>query len=71
MCCCTGAPCYQIAPCLFGWMCRLCTVQGWSRHDLGMTMERFASVLQVFWLVFEDFWSKLEVQMYVQHADFT
>jgi hypothetical protein len=34
------------------------TVWGWSRHDLAMTWERYASVLHCFDKVFEDFGSK-------------
>jgi hypothetical protein len=61
---------YQIAPCLFGWTCRFCIVRGWSRHDLGMIWEWYASVTYVFYMVFEDFRSKLEFQMHVSYSDF-
>jgi hypothetical protein len=30
------------------WTCRFCIVLGWSRHDLAMTWEWYASMLHVF-----------------------
>jgi hypothetical protein len=54
---------YRMAPCLLGWMCRFCTVRGWSRHDLAMNWEWYASVFHVFYKVIGDFGSKLEVHM--------
>jgi hypothetical protein len=56
---------YRMAPCLLGWTCGFCTVQGWSHHGLAMTWERRASVVYLFCGMLGDFPSKFEVDMHV------
>jgi hypothetical protein len=60
---------YRLAPWLLGWTCRFCTVRGWSRHDLAMTWERYASSLHLVYTVFGDFRPKLEAHMHVSFSD--
>jgi hypothetical protein len=41
----------------------------WSRHDLAMTWEQRASVVNVFYNVLKNVRSSLEVHVHEQHAD--
>jgi hypothetical protein len=66
ICSCKGVPC------LLGWTCRFDFEQGWSRHDLAMTWEWYASLLYVCCKDVGDLRLKLEVYIsfHVHYADF-